>query len=117
MAVKGIVDPYIEETDVHAFRALARGEATGDQQKRAMDWLGVEACRLMADPHSEVKAAGGDHDDVIFALGRRYVGILIREMHLPSTLAKATKNSAARRAPETPANPTLSQRRAARGKK
>lgn len=116
MAVKGIVEPHIEEADVYAFRALALGEATADQQRRAMDWLGVEACRLMQDPVTEIKAAGGDHDDVMFALGRRYPAILIREMQLPKTLVAAKKTTAARRPPETTKPPTLSERRAARGK-
>lgn len=81
-----------------------------------MDWLGVEGCRLLQDPHTEVKLAGGDRDDVMFALGRRYVAILIREMQLPKTLVVAKKNTAAHRPPETLKSPTLSQRRAARGK-
>jgi len=116
VAVKGIVEPHIEEADVHAFRALALGSASPEQQRRAMDWLGVEACRLLQDPHSEVKLAGGDHDDVTFALGRRYVGILIREMQLPKTLEAAKKITAARRPPDATSRPTLSQRRATRGK-
>jgi hypothetical protein len=116
VAVKGVVEPHIEEADVYAFRALSLGQATADQQRRAMDWLGVEGCRLLQDPHTEVKAAGGDHDDVTFALGRRYPAILIREMQLPKTLDAAKKNTAARRPPESTKPPTLSQRRAARGK-
>jgi hypothetical protein len=116
VTIKGIVEPHIEEADVHAFRALALGSASPEQQKRAMDWLGVEGCRLLQDPMSEVKAAGGDHDDVMFALGRRYPAILIREMQLPRVLDKAKQITAARRGPETTSRPTLSQRRAARGK-
>jgi hypothetical protein len=116
MPVKGIVEPHIEEADVYAFRALSLGQATADQQRRAMDWLGVEGCRLLQDPMSEVKLSGGDGDDVIFALGRRYPAILIREMQLPKTLELAKRNTAARRPPESTTKPTLSQRRGARGK-
>lgn len=116
MVVKGIVEPHIEEADVYAFRALADGVATADQQRRAMSWLGTEGCRLLQDPYSEVAERNGSSDDVIFALGRRYPAILIREMQLPKTLAAAKKNTAAHRPTETTKQPTLSQRRAARGK-
>lgn len=116
MALKGIVEPHIEEADVYAFRALSDGLATADQQLRAMSWLGTEGCRLLQDPHTEVKERGGDHDDVTFALGRRYPAILIREMQLPKTLDAAKRTTAARRPPETTSKPTLTQRRAARGK-
>lgn len=116
MTIKGIIEPHIEEADVYAFRALANGEASADQQRRAMDWLGVEGCRLLQDPHTEVKASGGDHDDVTFALGRRYPAILIREMQLPKVLEAAKRTTASRRPPDSTKPPTLSSRRAARGK-
>ena len=48
----------------------------------------------MSDPYVEVKEAGGDERDVIFALGRRHVGILMREMLLPATREKAERLTA-----------------------
>ena len=112
---KGIVDPAIMEADVYAFRALAEGKASADQQLRVGDWLLREACRIMADTYAEVKDAGGDQDDVIFALGRRHVGVLIREMLLPVTLERAKKFTAAVRPDahdDQPARkPTLRNRR------
>lgn len=82
-----------------------------------MNWLGTEACRLLQDPVSEVKQAGGDHDDVLFALGRRHVAVLIREMQLPRVLEQAKRHTVARHTDSPiPTKPSLSQRRAARGK-
>lgn len=118
---KGIVEPFIEVADVYALRALADGVASADQQKRAGNWLLTEACRLMADPYVEVRDAGSvDTADVTFALGRRHVGKLIRDMLLPQTLEKAKRNTAAAH-PEatttTPRKPSLGERqRNARGK-
>lgn len=75
--------------DVEAFTALQAGTANAAQQKRVGEWLLSEACRVLQDTYAEVKDAGGDERDVIFALGRRHVGILIREMLLPSTRERA----------------------------
>jgi len=116
---KGIVEPAILTADVEAFQALAAGVANEAQQKRVGDWLLTEACRLMSDTYAEVKDAGGDERDVIFALGRRHVGILMRQMLLPSTREKAEKLTARVRpdAHETqPARrPGLRERRRATG--
>lgn len=89
--VKGIVDPIIQEPDVYAFLALQAGTASPEQQRRIGDWLLVEACRVLSPTTSEVKNAGSTDlaHDIAFAEGRRYVGILIREMTLPATLDKA----------------------------
>lgn len=105
--------------DVEAFQALAAGVASEAQQKRVGNWLLTEACRVMSDPYVEVKEAGGDERDVIFALGRRHVGILMREMLLPATREKAERLTAKVRpdAHETqPARrPGLRERRRAAG--
>lgn len=117
---KGIVQPAITEADVYAFRALADGKATADQQVRVGNWLFTEGCRVFSDTYAEVKESGGDKDDVLFALGRRHIGILMREMLLPSTLEKARKLDAAihpDHRDEAPPRPSLSERRKAHPRK
>lgn len=64
--------PYVPAAydlpDASAFQALQRGEATPDQQRRALDWL--------------IKSAAGTYEfhyypsdrDTAFALGRSFVG-------------------------------------------
>lgn len=106
---KGIVEPAITEADVYAFRALAEGSATADQQKRVGNWLLTEGARVFSDPYTEVREAGSEtSDDVLFALGRRHVGILMREMLMPTTLDKARRLSAALHPDhqDTPSSPT-----------
>jgi hypothetical protein len=65
--------PY-EVVDVHALRALMRGDASEAQQKRALSWIINHA----AATYDLSYRAGQDGDrDTIFAEGRRYVGLQI----------------------------------------
>lgn len=63
-------DPQI----VAAFQALQRGNATTDQQKRALEWL-VKDCSQTYD----LSYRPGDEGrrDTDFAEGRRFVGLQI----------------------------------------
>lgn len=68
LAVGPYIPPPYELADASAFQALQRGDATPDQQKRALDWL--------------IKAGAGVYQfhyypsdrDTAFALGRAFVG-------------------------------------------
>ncbi len=66
-----VEDIEIEKGDIHALKAVIRGEADSDQQKRAMDWIIVHACR-----YYELSQTSDDqwthHSE-----GRRFVGWLI----------------------------------------
>lgn len=76
--------PALSEAEVMAVRACASGTANPDQAKIAMEWVMREASRvtdLSYRPESPLETA--------FNEGRRYVGILIRYMMLPETLANA----------------------------
>lgn len=120
MAVKGIVEPVIEEADVYAFRALAEGLASADQQRRVGNWLLSEGARVMADPFTEIRTGGGagTESEIAFAMGRRYVGILMREMLLPKVLerGKVTTTKLHPKPDEgSQRKPTLTERRSARG--
>ena len=90
-APKGIVEPAITLPDVEAFVALQSGVASAAQQKRAIEWVMVEACRFLQDPFEEVRAAGSENfdHDIAFALGRRHIAVLMRRMLLPETQARA----------------------------
>ena len=114
---KGIVDPIIQEPDVYAFLALQAGTASPEQQRRVGDWLLTEACRVLSPTTAEVKNAGSTDlvHDLAFAEGRRYVGILIREMTLPATLDKAKVVTAVLRGEAPPAR-SSSRRPTTRGK-
>jgi hypothetical protein len=61
-----------EPADVSAVQALARGDATEEQQKRALDWIINSACGTY-----EVSYRPGGQEgerDTCFAEGRRFVG-------------------------------------------
>lgn len=63
-----------EPTDAAAFQALARGNATADQQKRALDWLVKKACRTYDMSYRPGEDGRRDTD---FAEGQRSVGLQI----------------------------------------
>jgi hypothetical protein len=74
----------VTEADVLAVRAVRAGVASADQQVRAMQWIGVSACRLF-EPEFEP----GDALQTAHNGGRRYVGILIGLMEDPRMLEHA----------------------------
>lgn len=70
--------PAFEPADAAAFQALARGAATMEQQKRALDWLVKVACGTY-----DLSYRPGGEDgrrDTDFAEGRRSVGLAIVKM-------------------------------------
>lgn len=73
------------EADVLSVRAVRSGVASADQQQRAMQWIGVTACRLF-DPEYE---PGESPLQSAHNSGRRYVGILIAMMDDPRVLEHA----------------------------
>lgn len=61
-----------EAADVSALQALLRGEATPDQQKRALDWIINSAAGTY---ELSYRPGGEDGErDTCFAEGRRFVG-------------------------------------------
>ena len=73
MPVKKEVPVYFqcpaENGDTAALQAVARGEASADQQRRAMDWIINVACFTYQDTFFP-----GEPDAAAFAAGRRFVG-------------------------------------------
>lgn len=68
---------HYDIADAAAIQALARGDASPDQQKRALIWI-VEVCSARSDM-SFRPGAGGDRD-TIFAEGKRWVGIQVAKL-------------------------------------
>lgn len=60
------------KADAYAIKALARGEATEEQQKRALEWFVYTAS--VADDLSYRPGVDGDRATA-FAEGRRFVGL------------------------------------------
>lgn len=63
--------------DVSAIQALERGEATPDQQKRALNWIIVHAAKTYDQSYRPGTEGQRDTD---FAEGKRYVGNEIVKM-------------------------------------
>lgn len=68
--------PYLpaefEVADAAALQALARGQATAEQQRRALDWVMFKASDYLNEPF---RPGGLDGErDTIFAIGRGFVG-------------------------------------------
>lgn len=81
--------PY-ELADVSAIQGLSRGDATPDQQRRALDWILYGACRLRDEPY---RPGGTDGErDTAFALGQANVGRQIAKlMTLPLAALRRTE--------------------------
>lgn len=65
-------DAPITPAIVTAMQALHEGRADYDQQKRALDWILVRACRVGASCF-----VPGDTHSTAFYEGRRQVGLII----------------------------------------
>lgn len=79
--------PHIVEADVHAVRAVIEGTADGAQQRRAMQWIGEQACQMKRS------AAAVDRDDRDTLVGMQHVGHLIANMLTPETLSAAQRST------------------------
>lgn len=87
--------PALSAVEVHAVRACIEGKASPEQAKLAIEWIAREAARvtdLSYRPERPIETA--------FNEGRRYVGILIRYMLEPATLAKAQEQDRKRKEAE-----------------
>jgi hypothetical protein len=79
-------------TDAHALRALRAGTASEDQQRRALDWILLKACRVGDLPWEETDR------ETAFAIGRMFVGKEIGHLLICDL-------STLRREDERPSNP------------
>lgn len=66
--------PPYEDADVSAIQALQRGDATPEQQQRALSWIVYNAAGTY---DLEYRTDGRDH---AFCSGRRFVGLEIVKM-------------------------------------
>lgn len=64
--------PKYEPADAAALQALARGQGSAEQQKRALDWVIKLGSALYEEPYRPGAEEGGR--DTTFALGRAFVG-------------------------------------------
>lgn len=64
--------PLYEVDDIHAVQALSNGEATPDQQQRALSWIINNASMTYDEPFDPESARATD-----YVLGRRSVGLAI----------------------------------------
>lgn len=66
--------PEYSDPDIHAIRAVASGEASPEQQRRALDWIIQQA----ASTYDLGFIPGPDGDrNTSFMLGRQFVGMQI----------------------------------------
>lgn len=71
--------PY-EDADIAAIKALHAGTANEGQQKRALEWILVDACRIR---DLDWRPGGQEGDRASsFAAGKRYVGLQIAKLML-----------------------------------
>ena len=66
------------KADAYALKALARGEASAEQQKRAIEWIVYEAAK-----HDDMSFRPGGLDGdraTTFAEGRRFVGLQVLKL-------------------------------------
>jgi hypothetical protein len=91
--MKTKVPPYFsapwDPADASALQALQRGDASPDQQKRALDWVVKTAAQTY-----NTSFFPGMADATAFAEGRRFVGTMIVELLLvnPSAFTKESRN-------------------------
>lgn len=64
--------PLYEKEHIRALQALARGDATEQEQRTALDWIINSAASTYDEPFRP-----GNHDTVNYMLGRRSVGLAI----------------------------------------
>lgn len=86
-----------EKLDIYAVRACIAGEATPDQQRRAIDWIINRAANLYDMSYRE--DGEGGVTATAFHEGRRFVGNQIVKLTRPETL-KALEIAAAKTHPK-----------------
>lgn len=81
-----------DPADISAIQALQKGEASPDQQRRALDWIIISA----AGTYEASYRPGGQEGerDTCFAEGRRFVGNQIVKALKISLYALRTKQNA-----------------------
>lgn len=77
--------PQPTEIEVHAVRALVKGEASKDQQLRAVEWL-MTITGIRGVPY--VPGSEGERDTLVL-IGQHRIGVLIANMLAPETLTQA----------------------------
>ena len=71
--------PHFEDSDAAAIQAIAKGQASADQQKRALTWIIEKA----AGTYDMSFRPGPDSRDTDFAEGRRFVGLqVVKLIHI-----------------------------------
>jgi hypothetical protein len=78
-------EPNFTEADVHAIRATLRGEASADQQRRAMKFVLEGICHIFDSPYV---ANGLDRESFVM-LGRHQVGVIITSTQTERVLEEA----------------------------
>ena len=78
--------PSWEEADAYAIRAVMTGEASPDQQKRAMDWIIKKLCGT----YDMVYHSASDRDTV-FAAAKQFVGQQIVAMPQKLLIVKTAR--------------------------
>ncbi|MDX0180854.1 hypothetical protein GOC16_08310 [Sinorhizobium meliloti] len=80
-----ILKPAAYDKDVlYAFRALFDGKATEGQQKRAIEWLVLNAC------HIGLPSFASTDRETAFLEGQRSIGLQIAKLREPEALALIT---------------------------
>lgn len=80
--------PAYEIADLRAVQALARGEASAEQQQRALDWIVSRAAQTYDEPFFPDNPRVTD-----YLLGRRSVGLaLVKLTRLKAGVVAATDN-------------------------
>lgn len=73
---------------LYAFRALFDGKANDGQQKRAMEWLLLNACHIGTSSFSATDR------DTAFLEGQRSIGLQVARLREPEALALITPKRA-----------------------
>lgn len=85
-----------ELRDIDAMRALAAGEASKQEQIRALDWI-IKNAAGTYDISFRSDADGGDRD-TSFAEGRRFVGLqVVKLINMPTNIVAAMRKQVTER--------------------
>lgn len=81
----GALTPAVwSDADCYAFKALAAGNASEAQQRRALAWLINDAARTY-----DVSFSPASDRETSFAEGRRFVGLqVVKLLNMPAELIK-----------------------------